>query len=59
MPRRARRLASLAALLVTASVLAIGPATQAGYDPFTAPVYAGKAPSPVLWAHFPDRAWPD
>ena len=54
MPRRARLLAPLAALFVTASVLAVGPAAQAACDPFTAPVYAGKAPSPVLWAHFPD-----
>jgi len=54
MPRRARRLASLAALLVTVSVLAIERAAQAASDPFTAPVYAGKAPNPVLWAHFTD-----
>src|SRR3954471_18516201 len=46
MPRRARLLAMLAALLVFTSVLAIGSAAQAACDPFTAPVYAGKAPSP-------------
>ena len=53
MPRRARLLASLAALFITASVLAVGPAAQAACDPFTAPVYAGKAPSPQDVLGFP------
>jgi hypothetical protein len=46
MPRRARLLTSLAALFVTASVIAVGPAAQATCDPFTSPAYAGNAPSP-------------
>ena len=53
MPRRARLLASLAALFITASVIAIGPTAQAACDPFTAPVYAGKAPSPESVLGFP------
>jgi hypothetical protein len=53
MTRRARLLASLTALLIAGSVLAVAPAAQAACDPFTTPAYAGNAPSPQSVLGFP------